>query len=575
MAGVSLASEDVPPRRFALRPRMLRALVWLRWRLLLRRISSSTSAVVGLVLSLIFLLPLAALIALGTILGYTFLLGQGQTLQAQNLLFLVLAGLYGIWAILPLLQYTLNEGLDVTKLVQYPLTRLELMSSLLVSMLFDVPTLFILIIYAGVVVGWASDWPTALATAGVMLLAFIQTIALSQLLLAALMGLLRSRRFRDLSIVLATLFGLSCSLLFQIFGRTAGRGTVDALGQILSADIGSWLQFLPPGMAGRAVAAIVRGDVLGALGWTAALAITIIPVMWAWSAILERGLASPEQAATSARSRRRAGRRQPATVTPVADLPVAVGVERSLIPVPALAIATKELRYYWRDPQYKRVFLSSLYLIGILLLPLLGGENLGARASTQYVILAAVFLVQGLTTSIFGYEGAATSTLALFPVRGAHVFLGKNLAALTVGLAAAALLLILQGVINGQWTNVAAYAVAAVAAMFASLGPGDVIAVVLPLRVARTGLGRAQTDSGTGCMTFLLNSLAYTISLILILPIGAALVIPQFAQHPEWQVLTLPAALAYGIGIYGAGLAIAANLYYQRLPEIMKVVVKE
>ena len=70
-------------------------------------------------------------------------------------MFLVLTGIYLLWIVLPLLEFTVNEGLDLSKLTLFPLTRAELMASLVLSSLLDVPTLGLLLVFAAVVAGWA------------------------------------------------------------------------------------------------------------------------------------------------------------------------------------------------------------------------------------------------------------------------------------------------------------------------------------------------------------------------------------------------------------------------------------
>src|SRR5262249_34194163 len=149
----------------------------------------SWQRVVGLVLGLLFLIPVAGGLTLLTATGYVEL---GRP-AATQLLFGVVALLYLIWAVLPLLQYSLNEGLDVTKLQIYPLTRGEQMVSLVLATFFDLGTLFLLALYAAIFIGWHATSVAAIITLIALALAYIHTVSLSQLILAALMGLLRSR----------------------------------------------------------------------------------------------------------------------------------------------------------------------------------------------------------------------------------------------------------------------------------------------------------------------------------------------------------------------------------------------
>ena len=152
MAGIAAApqqsQEGARPmaRRFGLRWDHVRTLLWLRWKLTVRGDTHSARQIVGFVFTTIFLVGLAAALGLGTTAGYLLL----DRPDAAQLLYIVLVGLWLAWAAFPLMQYTLNEGLDVTKLQTYPLTRGEQMASLLLATLLDISTIVILALLAAV-----------------------------------------------------------------------------------------------------------------------------------------------------------------------------------------------------------------------------------------------------------------------------------------------------------------------------------------------------------------------------------------------------------------------------------------
>jgi ABC-2 type transport system permease protein len=574
MAGIA-AAQPAAPRRFTLRPRVIRTLLWLRWQLLVRGYARSTSRIVGAVLLFIFLVPLAGFLAFGLVAGFQSLLPDQLDL-AQNLLFYVLLVMYVIYAVLPLLQYSINEGLDITKLTIYPLSQPELMASLLFSTLLDIPTLAVILVFVGIGLGWAHDLPSALGISAALVLAYIHLVGISQLLLSALMGVLRTRRYRDLALVLITLLGLSCSLGFQAISRLVpAQSSANGVLALLHYNIGAWLQFLPPGMVGRAVVAFATNQYAAGGLWLAELAGSAFLLLWAWSAILTRSLASPEEGGSVPRRRRARARAVAVTRhAPSATSPAASAAP--LIPAPVLALAAKDLRYYWRDPQYKRAFLGSLYLVGILILNFftLGRHSEGSGIS-QFLVTAALFLVLNLTSFGFGYEGPALTTLALFPVRAAYLLIGRNLATFAVGLAELALLLTLQGFLTQNWYQTAVLALTGTGALIAAMGPGNVIAVLFPMRVARQRVGGAQNDSGSGCASSLLIGSAYSVALLLTVPVAALIVVPQFVGRPDLTLALAPLALVYGIGIYAGGTALAAAQYYPRLTKIIEVVTRE
>ena len=136
----------------------LRWLFWLRWKLLLRGFTRDRARIIGAIVMLVFGVPFYGGIAVGTFFAYRYLPYPAN----MEVLFLVLTGVYLLWIVLPLFEFTVNEGLDVSKLMLFPLTRLELMVSLLFSTLLDVPTVGLLLIFAAVVAGWAISLPVAL-----------------------------------------------------------------------------------------------------------------------------------------------------------------------------------------------------------------------------------------------------------------------------------------------------------------------------------------------------------------------------------------------------------------------------
>src|SRR5438876_5705761 len=171
-------------------PDKVRWLFWLRWKLFLRGFSRDRSRIIATILMIVFGLPLYCGIALATFFAYRYLPAPANA----EILFFVLTGVYLMWMVLPLLEFTVNEGLDVSKLLLFPLTRAELMLSLLFSTLLDIPMFGLMLIFIAVVAGWAVTLLTIVA----VLIFYAQVVAISQLVLALMMSTLQSRRFRDL-----------------------------------------------------------------------------------------------------------------------------------------------------------------------------------------------------------------------------------------------------------------------------------------------------------------------------------------------------------------------------------------
>ncbi len=114
----------------------IRWLFWARWKMLTRGFARNRASLIGSIIFLLVVVFFAGWAAFGTYFAYRALPTPANT----EVLYLVLTGLFVLWIVLPLLEFSSNEGLDISKLTLFPLTRAELMVSLLFSTLLDVPT---------------------------------------------------------------------------------------------------------------------------------------------------------------------------------------------------------------------------------------------------------------------------------------------------------------------------------------------------------------------------------------------------------------------------------------------------
>ncbi len=115
----------------------LRWLFWLRWKTLMRGYTRRPLSIIGAIFVLLFIVLLAGTIAVVSFFAYRLLPSPANS----QVLYLVLTAALLLWIMLPLLEFTANEGLDASKLILFPLTRAELMASLLFSTLLDIPTI--------------------------------------------------------------------------------------------------------------------------------------------------------------------------------------------------------------------------------------------------------------------------------------------------------------------------------------------------------------------------------------------------------------------------------------------------
>jgi hypothetical protein len=425
-------------------------------------------------------------------------------------------------------------------------------------------------------------------------LLYVHIVGLSQCALAVLVGLLRSRRYRDLSVIVFALVSVACSLSGQ-FASTLVRHA-SGLRMLDRLDLGVYLQWTPPGMAARAIIFANTGEPVGALPWLLALA-ALTPVLftvWAW--VLDRGVTTPEGGGGS---KRRAPRHAVASAASVASRPTsrtALGLTlaeqgaratsrrpRIMSPVIA-AIAIKDLRYFWRDPQIKASLLTSLVLLFVVFAPDL---THGAASSTNYVAqhlagyqpllapLPALLIVLTLSLNAFGLERQGLQSLFLTPARPLDVLWGKNIAVGVVAFAAQMALITAVCAVSGDWNAMPLAIIEGGSATFALLGAGNITSVLLPLRVRQLRMGSNNISSESGCLRSVISLGALWATLFALTPVFLLLLLPLLVNHPQWLIFAAPLALFYGFSLYQVATLLIAPRLLARGPEILAVVARD
>lgn len=586
MARVSRADTSAAPvparagqrqARWQLSPRHIRALLWLRVMLTLHGFSASPAQLIGFIISLLVLLPLSLGGAYGVALGFQ-LLSPAWRVQ---LLFGVLGALYIAWAALPLLQYALNEGLDITKLQAYPLSRVEQMLSLVLATLFDPSTLVLLALYSAIAMSWHASVIAAIITVVALVVAYAHTVALSQLTLSALVGMLRSRRYRDLSIVVVAVAVSLCSIGSQVVFHSFGGVS---LAGVAGLRLDTYLRWIPPGMAARAIQRASAGDIPHALAWLAALVILFPLLLALWARLIEHNLVTTEGAAGARRGRAHHTTR----VVAGGATPVAGTMHRpargGLLPGPARAIAAKEVRYMWRDPQIKAAILSSMVYVLFIILPQLyapgrqvaGGARPLGGIEIFIAPLPALLITLSLARNALGMERQGLQQLLLFPVRPVDIFWGKNLAVGTLAFAVQVALTCGTAALTGSWGGDVWLTLAVgLAAILVMLGCGNVSSVLAPFRMRQMRTGSGTVSGQSGCLQALLGLLVLASTWALLMPVVAAVGIPLLLGHQVWLSISVPLALLYGVGLHQLATRLIAPRVLARAPELLHVIVAE
>ncbi len=554
----------------------LRWLFWLRWKSFIRnytRSSGRIGRIVGVVFLVLFGLPFMGGIAVATYFGYRLLPPPANA----EILFIVLTGIYLLWIVLPLLEFTVNEGLDISKLALFPLTRAELMLSLIFTSLLDVPTIGLLIVLGAVVAGWAVSLPLALMAFLTMVIFYAQVVGISQLVLALLARVLQSRRFRDLSIILIGIFSSSCYLFQQFVLR--GLGLVHIYDNLKAGAISPYLQWFPPGMAARTIQRASQGDWGTSVLWLGGLLATTVLVLYLWQLVVERGLTASESGNSSSVRRRKT---EHATLMPVSTSTSSGLVER-IMASQFFSIAVKDIKYYRRDPQLLRLvfqsFISMFVLIAVTLFNTSGsGRIVVGSWAVMVAPLYALFALTSFSYNVLGMERQSLTSLFLFPVNPKQVLWGKNIVVFTIGLIEVTLLVLVSAYVSNGWHLVLPALAIGIAGIGVILGCGNFSSIFFPQRMSQGRRGfqtNNNLSSEGGCLRAIMSLAVLAVMAVLLLPVAAGLVLPVF-YHVEWiWALTVPASLLYSAAFYIIVTNAVAPRMLTRTPEILAVVTRE
>lgn len=382
--------------------------------------------------------PQAVALALGAALGTlaalaTLTIGAVEFTNPNASVDLI-AATYLLWTIGWLVGPILTGGGDETLRPEHfallPVPPRRLAVGLLGAGFVGVPAIVSIVAFGGLIVFGARLGGVAVLVALVaMPLQLVLVVLLSRVVMAALGGVLRSRRGRDIGFLLAALVGMSGFAAQYLF---TGLGPAIAEGR--SATFSTVLRALPSGWGTVAVDAAARSNAGGTLAAMAGLVVLIVVLVVLWAVLLERRMTT---VAASSGDRRAAQGRG--------------GTRRGMLPdTPIGAVVGKELRTWWRDAR-RRVALLSMVLVGVLVpvAPSLGTGEFGLVPFVA-VFLAGFGCLQA--GNLYGFDGSALWHTLVVPgaehadVRGRQLAWLLIVAPLTVVLA-----IVLPAVASAPW----------------------------------------------------------------------------------------------------------------------------
>jgi ABC-2 type transport system permease protein len=537
---------------------------WLKWTLTWRAHHRSATTLIGAIVLILIVAPLAVGLAVGTGFGYCLLPGE----YAFLLLRIVLFVLYFFWLFMPLFGFALNESYDITKLFLYPISTRQIFLGMMAGSFIDLPALLTLPFFAAMLVGFARSVALGLTQVLILALFFLHTLALSQTLVLVSAAALRSRRWRDIMMILGPVLAVGWYLLTQTLPRYAHNMDWQA---IIHHPAWASLNFLPPGYAAQAISAAHDGAWLPCLGWSLLLAAFTVGTVYLAGHLVTL-LTIGETIHLSARSADR-----PSPTPPRRARATQNGVslfERTLPPVVA-AMATKEVKYLVRDPLFKVIFLNGIYLFVMMFFafihPWQQKDSDSVSQSLSAMLLCGFLLFNSTTClfNIFGSEGAAAATLFLLPAPRRQMLLGKNLVHYGAFVSMNLLFLVPITLCTHTLAFLPQLCLFILLAMLVMIAVGNGISIRCPHRLVMRGW-RMQTDSPSkGCGHTLIYIPSMLLLLLLLLPVVAALLVPTLWISPVWLALTIPVAIGYTVWLYVALLLRAEKALLKREIEIV------
>ena len=513
----------------------------------LRAGPGATARRVGLVLGAVVATGLAA----GAFAGLLAARGHGRL--SEDLAVLLFNALLVGWVVLPILTFGSDDLLDPARLALLPLTRRQLVTVMGVGALVGIAPVATTIAALGLVPasgGGLRAQVVAVLAAPLLLALCVST---SRMVSAALSGLLRSRRGRDLGVVLAALVGLSLQLvnpLLQLSQRGAGPGA-DSLRGFAGA-----LRWTPPGV----LAAAPRQPAAAAVASLLTVVAIIAVVVALWERSVRRSLERPDRTSSH--------RRHSTALAP------------RWVPLPggrAGAIAAKDLRYLLREP---RRLVATLFSTLLPVLTVAFGPVLLASGSPPAGLVFAVCgvgLLCGLAgVNRFGLDGTATWLLlssATDPRDARRDLLGGDLASAVIFVPVLLLLTAILATLTDGWRYAPAALGVTLALYAVAVALSGLLAVVAAYPVPASQNAFSSGNAGQGCASGALTLVAVLAGAALCLPL-LGLLLPALLSDRHalaWGLALLLIGPVYGVALGAVLRAAAARRWSTRAPEVLQL----
>lgn len=521
----------------------------------------------------------AVFMALGAICGcavgvagcWIIALQRHHSTSSSIVVFATFAVAFVGWLIIPMISFGTDDTLDPAKLSLLPLRPVQMLAGMGVASMIGVPAIMTALALSGTILGYAPAGPGAVLTVLAVVAECVMCIVGSRAVVTAMASLLRSRRGRDVGMIVLSLLGTSYFFFRAMVARSAtALGTLAGRARAAHAAGGGELvaivRWTPPGFAAEAVVDAQHNLLLSAgLHLAGAAACVALLASW-WAHSLGRALVSDDRSVV--------------TTPGIRDTEVAIAprlLSGVVPPTRVGAVAAREIRYASRDPRRRTMWIQSAVLG--LVVPL-GTPAVDRSVSADVVFAAcmAPLLICLVSLNSFGLDGPAmwVDVSAVDPAGRyslAASLRGKNLAqasmAILVGLAVAVVLAALEG----GWSYLPMVLASIGCVTGVSIGVGNFSSVAAPVPIPDNPSNAfATAGGGRGCATAIVQGGAIIAVGVALVPAAAVTVLALGSGSVAFETAASLFSIAYGYGAWKAGTAAAGRLLRGREPEVLAAV---
>lgn len=519
---------------------MVAHLVKLKLILLKNSLRRSPWQLVGVVFGALYGLGLMILV-----IGGLIALSAADITLARTVVVLAGSALILGWTFIPLVAAGVDMTLDPARFVTYSIPMPQLLAGLALSGIIGVPGLVTLLASVGTAGTWWRH-PLSLAAALVCAcIAVLTCVVLSRLVTSATTSLSSSRRFKDVSGLVAL---IPLVLMGPIIAAvTAGLSDASAFLPALAQTL-SWT---PLGAVWSVPADLALGA-FGAAGVKFLIALTTLTALaWLWKLTLSRALVT---AASNAVTRKSAGR---------------LGLFARFPATPTGSVAARALTYWLRDPRYG----ASLIMVPLfpVILFFIGSQT-GSLASLNYLGPIAAFLLVWSISADVSYDGTAFWLHVSTGVSGLADRLGRVLACAVFALPVTVIFTIVPIWITAGWSLLLPMLGLSLGILLTGFGLSSVVSARYTYNVPLPGDSPFKTPPGSGMRMAVVQFGGMAVLALLVVPELVLGVICLLTGNQLYGWLTLGAGVVLGTVLLVTGIRTGARWYDSRAPELLLAV---